>query len=201
MKPAADASSQPRFFASAADFRAWLQAHAATAPEIIVGYWKVGTGRSSMTWSESVDEALCFGWIDGVRRRIDEASYQIRFTPRRRDSIWSAVNVAKMQALIASGRMRPEGLTAYAARRDARTAVYSYEAAPASRKQAAAPEPELTASEQRYFRKHREAWDFFQSCPPSHHKRTLQWVVSAKQPETRQRRLDKLIAACARKER
>lgn len=122
--------SEPAFFATGAQFRDWLAANHTSAPELIVGYWKVGSGKPSMTWSESVDEALCFGWIDSVRHRLDDESYTIRFTPRRPGSIWSAVNVAKVESLIAQGLITPAGLAAYAGRRADRTAVYSYEQVP-----------------------------------------------------------------------
>lgn len=120
----------PTFFATGAQFRHWLSENHTSAPELIVGFWKVGSGKPSMTWSQSVDEALCFGWIDSVRHRLDDESYTIRFTPRRPGSIWSAVNVAKVEALTAQGLMTPAGLAAYAGRRDDRTAVYSYEQVP-----------------------------------------------------------------------
>ena len=117
----------PRFFSAAQAFRDWLAHHAATEAELIVGFHKVATGQSCMTWSESVDEALCFGWIDGVRKRIDDDTYQIRFTPRKPTSIWSTINIAKVQALQAQGRMTPAGERAFALRADHRSAVYSHE--------------------------------------------------------------------------
>jgi uncharacterized protein YdeI (YjbR/CyaY-like superfamily) len=120
----------PTFFATGDQFRDWLAKNHASAQELIVGYWKVGTGKPSMTWPQSVDQALCFGWIDSVRHRLDDESYTIRFTPRRPGSIWSAVNVAKVDALIAQGLMTPTGLAAFDARRADRTAVYSYEQLP-----------------------------------------------------------------------
>lgn len=186
------ASPQPTFFATPADFRAWLEAHGERAAELVVGFWKVESGRPSMTWPQSVDEALCFGWIDGVRKRIDERAYLIRFTPRRPASVWSAVNVAKAETLIAAGRMQPGGLAAYAARLERKSAVYSYEQR---------NDPRLTAAETRAFRGARDAWSFFEACPPSYCKPMLYWVVSARKPETRQRRLGQLIEACRRRER
>ena len=178
----------PRFFPHPAAFRKWLEAHAHTADELLVGYHKVATGKPSMSWSESVDEALCFGWIDGVRRRIDDSAYQIRFTPRRARSVWSAVNIAKFEQLQAQGRMTPAGVAAYRNRSEARSAVYAYEqAAPAG----------LSAAELREFKRHRPAWDFFERSPPSHRKVALHWICSAKKPQTRLRRLHKLIEACA----
>lgn len=151
-----------------------------------MGYRKVGTGLPSMTWPESVDEALCFGWIDGVRQRIDDAAYHIRFTPRRPGSIWSAVNVAKVNALIAQGRMQPAGLAAFAARSEAKTAIYAFE-----REQPA----ELAAAELKAFQRHKAAWVWFQAQAPSYQRQMLHWVVSAKRPETRARRLEQLITA------
>ncbi len=147
---------QPRFFARPADFRRWLERNAATTSELVVGFHKVGSGRPSMSWPDSVDEALCFGWIDGVRKRIDDQSYLIRFTPRKADSIWSAVNVAKAERLIAQGRMQPAGLAAYQRRTEARTRIYSYEQA---------DEAQLTDVEQRRFRRDKAAWKYFESAP------------------------------------
>lgn len=182
----------PTFFESATQFRAWLAEHGSARAELIVGFWKVGSGRASMTWSQSVDEALCFGWIDGVRKRIDDASYQIRFTPRKKGSIWSAINIAKVEALTQAGRMAPAGLAAYAARTDARSLVYSYEQR---------THPELLESEVKHFERHPLAWTFFEACPPSYRRPILHWVVSAKKPETRDHRLGQLIEACGRHER
>ncbi len=180
------ASASPRFFATAAEFRAWLDAHAGTATELLVGFWKVDSGRPSMTWPQSVDEALCFGWIDGVRKRIDDQAYQIRFTPRKPGSIWSAVNIAKVEQLRAAGKMTAAGESAAAHRTDARSVVYAYE----QRQHA-----ELTADEIRRFKKYKVAWTYFENCPPSYRKVLLHWVTGAKKPETRAQRLDKLIQA------
>lgn len=180
------------FFENAAAFRRWLEHNGARATELIVGYRKVGTGEPSLTWPESVDEALCFGWIDGVRKRIDEHSYQIRFTPRKPNSIWSAINVAKVEALTAQGRMRPAGVTAFARRTQNKSSVYSYEQGNAL---------QLTAAEVREFKTSRSAWQYFEACPPSYRKTILHWVSSAKQPATRARRLAQLVAACAARER
>lgn len=175
------------FFANPEAFRHWLQAHAANGRELLVGFHKVGSGRPCMTWSESVDEALCFGWIDGVRRRIDEHTYSIRFTPRKPSSIWSAVNIAKMEQLQAAGRMTPAGLQAFAHRKVGKSAIYAHEqAAPA----------ELSAAQLREFRRHKKAWQFFEATPPGYKKTLLHWVTSAKRPETRQARFGQLLAAC-----
>lgn len=178
----------PVFFATAADFRAWLQAHAAHERELLVGFHKVGSGRPSMTWPESVDEALCVGWIDGVRKRVDEHTYTIRFSPRKPGSFWSAINIAKVQRLQAEGRMTAAGLQAFAQRSEARSAIYSYEQAEAAA---------LSAAERRAFQRHPAAWAYFEACPPGYRHQMLYRVTSAKKPETRQRRLALLIAACA----
>lgn len=179
---------KPVFFESAAAFRAWLEAHGERERELLVGFHKVATGRPSLTWPQSVDEALCFGWIDGVRKRIDDGAYTIRFTPRRPGSIWSAVNVARVAALAGEGRMRPAGLAAFERRIERRTGVYAYE-----QRDAAA----LSPSQARRFRQARAAWRWFEAAAPSYRQRMLYWVVSAKKPETRERRLAQLIAACA----
>jgi uncharacterized protein YdeI (YjbR/CyaY-like superfamily) len=180
------------FFENAAAFRRWLEHNGERATELFVGYRKVGTGEPSLTWPESVDEALCFGWIDGVRKRIDDHSYQIRFTPRKPKSIWSAINVAKVEALTAQGRMRPSGVAAYARRTQDKSSVYSYEQDNAL---------QLTAAEVREFKKGGHAWQYFEACLPSYCKTILHWVSSAKQPATRARRLARLVAACAVRQR
>jgi len=181
-----------KFFDTALHFRHWLEENHASAAELIVGYRKVGSGMPSMTWSESVDEALCFGWIDGVRKRIDDTSYTIRFTPRRKASIWSRINVAKVQQLTAQGRMRPAGLAVYEARRHEKTGIYSFE-----RERPA----ELAPAEVREFKRHRLAWKYFESSAPSYRKVITHWVVSAKRPATRARRLEQLMQACAEQRR
>jgi uncharacterized protein YdeI (YjbR/CyaY-like superfamily) len=175
---------EARFFATPQDFRAWLEEHHADAGELLVGYYKKGSGRPSITWPESVDEALCFGWIDGIRRRIDDESYSIRFTPRRARSIWSAVNIARADELIAEGRMTPAGLAAFEARDEKRSAVYSYE-----QRHKAKLDPEQEAR----LRADPGAWEWFQSRPPSWRQAAVYWITSAKRPETRERRLATLI--------
>lgn len=182
----------PTFFATAADFGHWLERHHASASELIVGFHKVGSGLPSMSWSESVDEALCFGWIDGVRKRIDEQSYQIRFTPRRAGSIWSKVNLAKVEQLLAQGRMRPAGMAAFEAREEEKTGIYAFE-----REQPA----ELSAEETRAFKRNARAWRYFESTPPSYRKVMLHWVVSARRADTRARRLAQLMEACGEERR
>lgn len=179
--------SDPVFFETCAQFRGWLAEHHLTTAELLVGFWKVGTGKPSMTWSESVDEALCFGWIDGVRRRRDDASYTIRFTGRRPGSIWSAVNVAKAEQLASKGLMTPAGLAAFAARRPDRTAVYSHE-------QGGDAALALTPDEEARLRAVPAAWAHFAAQPGSYRRAVVHWLHSAKRDETRTRRLDQLVA-------
>lgn len=178
--------SAPQFFATGGEFRAWLAEHHASAPELLVGFWKVGSGIPSMSWSDSVDAALCFGWIDGVRRRRDDASYTIRFTPRRPGSIWSAVNVAKVDTLTAAGLMEPAGEAAFAARRDDRTAVYSHEQG----------EEVLTFTreEQDRLQAVPGAWEYLEVQPGTYRRAVVHWLHSAARAETRERRLEQLIA-------
>src|SRR5882672_11010216 len=142
-----------RYFAQPADFRRWLEKHHATETELLVGFYKKDSGRPSITWPESVKEALCFGWIDGIRRKVDEQSYSIRFTPRKRTSIWSAVNIKYANELIAQGLMRPPGFAAFELRRENKSGIYSYE-----QRSASIPEPYLSQ-----FKKHRTAFAFFES--------------------------------------
>ncbi len=177
-------SDEPTFFATPAAFRAWLERHHADRTELIVGFHKKGTGKPGITWPESVDEALCFGWIDGVRRRHDETSYTIRFTPRKPRSTWSAVNVARVEELTREGRMTPAGLAAFQRRDEARTAIYSHERREPAR---------LDTAAERRFRANRTAWTWFENQAPSYRKAAIHWVTSAKQPETGERRLDRLI--------
>jgi uncharacterized protein YdeI (YjbR/CyaY-like superfamily) len=177
-----------RFFAAPAAFRAWLEKHHATETELLVGFHKRGTGTASITWPESVDEALCFGWIDGVRRSLGADAYTIRFTPRKPTSIWSAINVAKVAALTKLGKMRPAGLRAFAARQAHKTGVYSFE-----RRQPARLAPE----EDKALRGNRKAAAFFDAQPPWYRRTALHWVVSAKREVTRARRLQLLITDSA----
>jgi uncharacterized protein YdeI (YjbR/CyaY-like superfamily) len=175
------------YFESAAAFRRWLEQHHDSATELIVGFHKTHTKRPTLTWPESVDEALCFGWIDGVRRRVDEDRYTIRFTPRRRQSIWSLVNIRRVAALTKEGRMHPAGLRAFEARREDRSGVYSAE----QRNVEFAP-PDL-----KRFKANAPAWRFFAAQPPGYRKIMTHWVSSAKKAETRTSRLDLLMAHCA----
>jgi uncharacterized protein YdeI (YjbR/CyaY-like superfamily) len=179
---------QPRFFSSPAQFRAWLEAHHEDETEVLVGYYKKASGRASMTWAESVDEALCFGWIDGVRRGIDDESYSIRFTPRKQRSTWSAINIKRVGELVEQGRMTPAGLAAFERRSEDRSRIYSHERVEQAR---------LEPAQERRFRANEAAWAWFQSQAPSYRRTALHWVVSAKRPETRERRLAALIADSA----
>ena len=179
-------SSKPTFFPTEAQFRRWLEANHATAPELLVGFWKKGSGRASIDWPQARDQALCFGWIDGVRRSLGEDSYTIRFTPRRKGSIWSKVNVERYEALKVAGQMTPAGERAYEENKH-KSGVYSYENV----------QKELTPAETALFGKHKAAWSYWQDQPPSYRKTVLHWVTSAKKPETRERRLAQLIEDCA----
>ncbi|MEO7248906.1 MAG: YdeI/OmpD-associated family protein [Candidatus Limnocylindrales bacterium] len=172
------------FFRTADELRDWFDANHETATELWLGSYKKATGKPSVRWSASVDEALCVGWIDSVRYALDAERSAQRFTPRRTGSIWSAVNVAKIAELRVAGRLRPAGEAAFARRRDDRTAVYAFEQA---------TDPELAADENARFRANGAAWDWFAAKSPSFRKQALHWVVSAKRPETRERRLATLI--------
>jgi len=178
----------PLFFPDASALRAWLAEHGACADSVAVGYHRVATGRPTMTWSDSVDEALCYGWIDGRRNRIDEYSYTIRFTPRKAGSIWSLVNIAKVEALRAQGRMTAAGEQAFALRSPGRSGVYSHErTAPAM----------LTDAETATFRRNKRAWAYFEAAPPGYRRQVLHWVTGARRDATRTARLTKLIEVSA----
>lgn len=176
---------KPQFFKTQEDFRDWLEENHASEKELLVGFWKVGSGKASMTWSESVDQALCFGRIDGVRKRIDDDSYTIRFTPRRPTSIWSKINIDKVAVLMKKGLMHKAGLAAYEKKIDDRARVYAYENAP----------KELATEFVKEFKKDKAAWKFFEALPPSFHKLMIYWVMSAKQEKTKRVRFEKLVAA------
>jgi uncharacterized protein YdeI (YjbR/CyaY-like superfamily) len=182
---------KPVFFTTPAKFRAWLEKHHDSAQELLVGFHKKGSGKQSITWPESVDQALCFGWIDGVRRSIDATSYSIRFTPRRSRSIWSAVNIRRAEELIQQGLMRPAGQRAFEDRMEDRSGIYSYE-----QRQSA----ELDPAYERRFRDNERAWAFFQAQAPGYRKTAVYWVVSAKKEETRERRLATLIEDSAQQQ-
>jgi uncharacterized protein YdeI (YjbR/CyaY-like superfamily) len=179
---------KPRFFRTPADFRAWLERHHASARELLVGYYKRGSGRPSITWPESVDEALAFGWIDGVRKRVDDERYTIRFTPRRRGSIWSVVNTKRAVALTKAGRMHASGVKVFNARDKKKTRLYSFERAAAT----------LPASFVDKLRANSKAWASFEAAPPWYKRTATHWIMSAKQEATRERRLALLVESCAR---
>jgi uncharacterized protein YdeI (YjbR/CyaY-like superfamily) len=175
---------KPVFFPTPEEFRAWLEEHHGTATELWMGLYKKGSGRQSITWPEAVDEALCFGWIDGVRQRIDDERYMNRFTPRKPTSNWSAVNIRRVEELTKQRRMRAAGLKAFRERREDRTAIYSYE-----QRHLAKLEP----AQERRFRARKKAWAWFQAQPKGYRTTAVYWVASAKRPGTRERRLDTLI--------
>ncbi|MGH2657644.1 MAG: YdeI/OmpD-associated family protein [Actinomycetota bacterium] len=182
---------KPRFFATTARFRAWLERNHDTAAELWVGFHRKGSGKPSITWPEAVDQALCFGWIDGIRKRVDHTSYMNRFTPRKPTSTWSDRNVKRARELIELGLMAPAGLRAFEARRDNRIGIYSYEQRP----------QELPATYARPFRANARAWKTWRAMPPGYRKAATWWVISAKREETRERRLATLIETTARGER
>ncbi len=173
----------PTFFETPAAFRQWLEKHHERATELLVGFYKKGSGRPSITWPESVDQALSFGWIDGVRRRIDDVSYSIRFTPRKSASIWSAINISRVAELTKLGLMRPAGLQAFARRSEEKSRIYAYEN----------PVRTLDPAGEKKFRANKKAWQYFNEQAPSYRRVALSWVTSAKKEETRARRLATLI--------
>ena len=181
----------PVFFKNPAEFRRWLDKHHETETEVLVGYRKTATGLPSMTWPESVDEALCYGWIDGIRRSIDEKSYTIRFTPRKPESAWSAVNIRKIETLTKLGRMKPAGMRAWENRHRSRGYGYGY----------SSPNAEFGEAHVAEFKKHQTAWEFFDSQPPSYKRTVSHWVLSAKREETREKRFKELIADSANQQR
>jgi uncharacterized protein YdeI (YjbR/CyaY-like superfamily) len=181
----------PVFFADQNEFRKWLEDNHKTKTELVVGYYKVSTGRPTMSWSQSVDQALCFGWIDGIRRSIDEESYCIRFTPRKPTSIWSNINIKKIEELTEKGLMTEAGLQAYSKRKDTKSGVYSFENDPTI----------LPDGYDQIFKANPVAWDFFTSQAPSYRKAVFRWIMSAKQEETRLSRLNKLIQASEEQKR
>jgi len=175
---------KPTFFPTPADFRAWLETHHDKFQELFVGFHKKSSGNPSITWPESVDGALCFGWIDGVRKSLNETSYTIRFTPRRPTSTWSAVNVKRAQQLKKMGLMHPAGLKAFASRSAKKSAIYSYE----QRKSA-----QFTREQEKQFRANEAAWEFFRSQAPWYQRVTTYWLISAKREDTKLKRLSSLI--------
>jgi len=179
------------YFRTPAELRKWFRAHHVKAAELWLGYYKKDSGRTSVTWPESVDEALCVGWIDGVRKSLGPESYTIRFTPRRKGSIWSAVNIARVKVLTGEKRMQPRGVAAYGERKDNKSGIYAYE-----QRRDRLEEPYAGL-----LKKNKAAAAFFEAQPPYYRKRMGWWIVSAKREETRMERLAKLIDVCARKER
>ncbi len=179
---------KPTYFATPEAWRAWLEKHHATATELIVGFYKTSTGKPSITWPQSVDEALCFGWIDGVRRSLGELAYTIRFTPRKPTSIWSAINVAKIAQLREAGKLRPAGEAAFAKRTAAKTGVYSFERN---------EEAKLSPAQAARLAADTQAHTWFTAQAPWYQRAATHWVISAKQEATRERRLATLIADSA----
>lgn len=172
-----------KFFRDPEALRKWFEKHHARAAELWIGYYKKGSGKPSITWQESVDEALCVGWIDGVRKNVDETSYTIRFTPRRPTSVWSGLNIGRVSVLTAEGRMRPAGVAAFAHRKERKSGIYSYEQRPQD-----LPDPYAAK-----FKQHRSAWAFFREQAPSYRKSVAWWIVSAKREETRLARFATLL--------
>lgn len=174
----------PIFFETQDEFRDWLEQNHQTATELNVGYYKVKSGKPSMTWSESVDQALCYGWIDGVRNSINEDSYKIRFTPRKKSSIWSNVNIKKIEELTSKGLMKEAGLAIYNERKESNSRVYAFEN----------EEVNFSPEFEKQFKENKKAWDYFQSLVPTYRKPSSNWVMSAKQETTRINRLNELIS-------
>ena len=180
-----------KYFKSATDFRRWLEKNHATTQELWVGYYKKASGQPTITWPESVDEALCFGWIDGVRNDVGDWRYMIRFMPRRRGSIWSAVNIKRAREVSDKGLMKPPGMAAFDARKENRSGIYSYEQRSTN----------LDAPYEKMLRQNKAAWDFFYAQRPSYRKAIGWWIVSAKQEATRLKRLQRLIEESANRKR
>jgi len=185
------AAMKVKYFKSPAEFRRWLEKNHATTQELWVGYYKKSSAKPSITWPESVDEALCFGWIDGIRKSVDDLRYTSRFTPRRRGSIWSAVNIKRAQELRDKGLMHPAGMAAFNARKEKKSGIYSYEQRSAN----------LDGPYEKKLRQNKAAWDFFYAQPPSYRKAIGWWIISAKQEATRLKRLQKLIEESANRKR
>ena len=181
----------PTFFATASAFRQWLQKNHKTAKEVWVGYYKKGSGKRSVTYQESLDEALCFGWIDGIRKSVDAESYTNRFTPRKAGSFWSAINTRRAAELIREGRMRPAGKKAFDARDASRTVAHH----------AVRDNPRLDKAREAQFKANRTAWEFFQAQPPGYRRLSIWWIVSARREETRTRRFDQLLSLSASRRR
>ena len=176
----------PLFFAQPSHFRKWLQKNHRKETELLVGFYKVSSGNPSITWPQSVDEALCFGWIDGVRTSIDKDSYSIRFTQRKPSSIWSAVNIKKIEVLTKKGLMQAAGLASFEKRTAAKSAVYAFEN----------EEKKLPENFEKLFKANKKAWNYFQQLAPSYKKNAIHWIMAAKQETTQIKRLEQLIADC-----
>lgn len=176
--------TSPVFFAKKSEFRKWLQKNHKKETELLVGFYKVNSEMPSMSWSESVDEALCFGWIDGMRKSIDDVSYQIRFSKRNDSSIWSAINIKKIESLTKRGLMQPAGLESFAKRTEGRSKIYSHEN----------EEVDFAPDFKKQFKTNKKAWTYFQSLAPSYKKISVRWVMTAKQKATQIKRLNELIA-------
>lgn len=172
-----------KFFPTQTEFRQWLEKNHKTETELFVGFYKLASKKQSITWSQSVDQALCFGWIDGVRKSIDNESYCIRFTPRRKNSQWSAINIKKVEELTNAGLMTQSGLMAFSLMKESRSKIYSNEKEPVC----------LALNYDTQFKKNKIAWDFFRKQAPSYQKLTIHWIMNAKQEKTRQSRLEKTI--------
>ncbi len=179
------------FFPNQEKFRAWLEKHYQTETELVVGFYKVSSKKPTMSWSESVDQALCFGWIDGIRKTIDDESYSIRFTPRKKSSIWSVINIKKVEQLTKAGLMTEAGKKAFELTSEERSGIYSHE------KEAYILNPEL----EKQFKTNKPAWDFFEKQAPSYKRVVIHLIMSAKQEKTRISRLEKAIAASAEQKR
>lgn len=185
--PTSAPTPAPRFFRTPAEFRRWLEKNHATAKELWIGYYKKDSGRGGMVYREALDEALCFGWIDGVVKTIDATSYLQRFSPRRPGSIWSNVNVRHIERLKTAGKMHAAGLAAFETRDPKKTGIYSFENRP----------KEFPPALKKQFQRNEKAWNFWTALPPGYRRTLTWWVLSAKRPETQQKRLAKLIAESA----
>ena len=174
---------KPKFFPTQEDFRKWLEENHEKEAEISVGFYRVGLGNNYMNWSEAVDQAICFGWIDGIRRKVDEESYSNRFTPRRANSNWSAVNIEKVRVLTEKGLMKPAGIAAFEKRKEEKSAIYAYEN----------EAKQFSGEFETRLKFNKKAWEFFESQANWYKKQMINWVMSAKQEATRERRLAKLI--------
>ena len=175
---------KPTFFKTQADWRKWLEKNHASETELIVGFYKKSSGKHSIVWTESVDEALCFGWIDGIRKSLGEEAYQIRFTPRKRTSIWSAINIKRIQELMKLGLVAPAGKKIFDERNEKKQQLYSFEQENIA----------FTSAQEKRFKLNKKAWKYFEAMPMSYRRPATWWVISAKQEATREKRMATLIA-------